>query len=266
MLSWFSLQVARQVTRIASSLQRPIRISLLMLLLATFCSGCTQIEIPQRLLSSRRQSNVDFAVQVTAAETPGVYRVSGQADLPNRTQLTVAAVRYLYPEAPAVATGAEPTYAILDYRLVQVERGEWNTQLNLWKVAADGRYQEEWQIDQQRLGLQWQPDDNVVFLATLTPIERLAKLEQQLARRGRRFASGTVLSTAEGQRYAQAHQLLSVALPTGSTTPPPPRPEAHNYGWGDRYLIPQEPQNPTQLQRPAERITTAPRRPEELLR
>ncbi|HEY9643918.1 MAG TPA: hypothetical protein V6C57_25735, partial [Coleofasciculaceae cyanobacterium] len=89
--------------------------------------------------------------------------------------------------------------------------------------------------------------------------------EQQLAEQGLRLANGTVRSTSEGQRYAQVNQTLAIALPTGETTPPRPQLDEVNYGWGYRYLIPNEPPNPYDLEFPGDRQTNAPPRPEEFL-
>jgi len=229
-------------------------------LLLPIASGCTQLQ------SLFQWSEADLKIQVTGTDTPGLYTIRGSTNLPENTQISVAAVRYLQLESPdrsAIPLNLNPTYSILAYAPATVRQGEWQTQLNLWRVAADGRYQESWQIEQNQLGLSHQPDETVIFLATLTPIDELSALEQELARRGIRLAQGSVLSTSDGFRYAQVQQALAVDLPTGQTAP---NPEDDNFGWGDRYLIPQEPQNPTNLEFPEERLTDAPANPEELLR
>lgn len=207
----------------------------------------------------------------------GVYAIAGETRLPENTQITVAAVRYLaVDELPADKLPVDsllvnssqynptPTYSILAYQSAKVTKGKWQTQLDLWQVARDGKYQESWQLEQSRLGVSFKPSEKVMFLATLTPADDLSALEQQLAKRGMRLSSGTVRSTSEGQRYAQVNQSLAIALPTGKTAPPTSAEEA-NFGWGDRYLIPQEPQNPYDLQFPGDRQTNAPPMPGEFL-
>lgn len=228
-------------------------------LLLPVVSGCTQIQ------SLFQWSEADLKIQVTDTDTPGLYIIRGSTNLPEDTQISVAAVRYLQLESldrTATPLNPNPTYSILAYAPATVKQGEWQTQLNLWQVAADGNYRESWQIEQNQLGLSLQPDETVIFLATLTPIDELSALEQELAKRGIRLAQGSVLSTSDGFRYAQVQQALAVALPTGQTNP---NPEDDNFGWGDRYLIPQEPQNPTNLEFPEERLTDAPAKPEEAL-
>lgn len=244
-------------------------LSLSVLLLST---SCAQI----RWLPPNAGATADLSVTVTASQIPGTYTIAGSANLPDQTEMTIAAVRYLYlgvPVGVAAQYGASeqlnpnPTYSVLAYQTVQVNQGKWQTDLNLWQVAPNGSFQESWQLEQPRLKLALQPDANVIFLATLAPIEQLAQLEQQLNRQGLKLESGIVRTTAEGQRYAQVNQLMSIALPTGTTAPPSlPTLEADNFGWGKRYIIPFEPQNPTRPQLPAQRQTNAPSAPNEFLR
>jgi hypothetical protein len=222
--------------------------------------SCAQLRLPGQF------SDVTLNLNVTAADIPGVYRIAGETNLPDKTQLTIAAVRQLSLKNSAAANfKLNPTYSILAYQPVTVTGGKWSTQLNLWQVAPNGKYQETWQLEQTRLGLSLQPAEEVIFLATLTPPDKLSRLEQQLADRGMRLAGGTVLSTPDGQRYAQVNQVIAVALPTGETSPPIPQADEVNYGWGYRYLIPQEPQNPYTLEFPKERQTNAPPQREEFL-
>lgn len=222
--------------------------------------GCTQIQIQ----SLFQWSEIDLNIQVADTDTPGIYSVRGKTNLPENTEISIAAVRYLQLEGTdRPDANLNPTYSILAYVPAEVKQGEWQANLNLWRVAADGTYQEIWQIEQDKLGLSLQPEADVIFLATLTPIDELSELEQKLAKQGIRLAGGSVFSTSEGSRYAQVQQTLAVALPTGQTTP---NPEDANFGWGPRYIIPQEPQNPTRLEFPNQRLTDAPPKPEELLR
>jgi hypothetical protein len=247
------------------SLRRIFLIGLVLPLLL-FSTGCNGLWVPGRL------SDVPLTIRITPLKQ-GIYEITGEARLPKNTEITVAAVRYLsIDDSPDSRGGAAaqlsptPTYSILAYQSAKVAQGKWQTQLNLWQVADDGKYQESWQLEQARLELSLQPSEKVMFLATLTPAADLSAIEQQLARRGLQLASGSVRSTPEGQRYAQVNQFLAIALPTGNTVPPTPRAEEANYGWGDRYLIPQEPQNPYDLQFPGDRQTSAPSVPDEFLR
>ncbi|MBD3880774.1 hypothetical protein IFO70_03290 [Phormidium tenue FACHB-886] len=233
--------------------------NLFVLLPLLLCISCTSLRFPGQL------EDIELTLRVEAAEPQGVYAVSGETNLPNETELTVVAIRYLSLDEPA---GFKPTrtYSILAYQPTEVQNGKWQTQLNLWQVAPDGDYQESWQLEQARLGLSFQPATDVIFLATLTPPDKLSRLEQLLAAHGMRLSNRTVQTTPEGQRYAQIDQTIAIALPTGATTPPQPDPNEENYGWGYRYLIPKEPQNPYDLAFPKERQTNAPADPNEFLR
>ena len=231
----------------------------LVLLPILFCVSCTSLPLGQL-------ADADLNLQVAATEKPGVYALAGETNLPDRTQLTVMAVRYLAVENPVAGSKPDPTYSILAHQTAQIQHSKWQAELNLWQVAPDGQYQETWQLEQPQLGLSLQPATDVVFLATLTPADKLSHLEPQLALRGMRLSDRTVQTTAEGQRYAQVDQAIAVALPTGKTTPPLPNPNLINYGWGDRYLMPQEPQNPYDLAFPSIRQTSAPPAADEFLR
>ncbi|NJO78472.1 MAG: hypothetical protein HC827_08055 [Cyanobacteria bacterium RM1_2_2] len=229
-------------------------------------AGCSQAQLPV-ILQQKPLQNVDLQWRVNQSSQPGSYQIAGQTNLPDQTQLTVAALRYLYPLAAANRKlNANPTYTILDYQSAVVQSGKWQTRLNLWQVAADGTFQENWQMEQQGLATRFNPQSEVVFLVSLAPIEQLSTLQQQLASEGQQINRSLLRSTSIGERYAQSQQILAIALPTGNTLAPPPQLEAENFGWGRRYLLPQEPQNPTKLERPSDRLTTAPARPEEFLR
>lgn len=230
-------------------------------------TGCTPVELPAALIHNKPLKEIALDWQVDKLTEPGTYEIAGKTNLPDRTQLTVAALRYLYPVAAAARKlNDNPTYTILDYQSVTVEQGAWQTQLNLWQVDADKTFKENWQIDQQGLAMRFNPGDEVVFLVTLTPIDQLLDLKQPLSTKGQTFQSSRIRTTPEGELYAQSQQTLTIELPTGKSTSASPQLQAENFGWGRRYLIPQEPQNPTQLEQPNDRQTDSPARPEEFLR
>ncbi|MCU0524301.1 MAG: hypothetical protein MUF72_05700 [Elainella sp. Prado103] len=243
-----------------------------------------------------QEKNIRWDMQVIPTNKPGQYEIEGQANLPDRTTLTVIAVRYLQSDrstqsnpkpsnatpnrssdqltssnqTPSIRTNStlpdDPTYSILDYSPVQVIDGEWRTRLNLWQVETDGRYQEPWQLEQPRLNLSWQPDAEVIFLTTVTPSGTLPNLEQLLSQQGLQFPAQTLRVTSDGERFAQISQSIEIQLPTGKTNPGAPSLDDQNDGWGERYIIPKEPQNPTRLTFPENRQTNAPPRTAEFLR
>lgn len=234
-----------------------------MLLLLT--SGCSQL----LGRSSQQLGTTELNLQVKPASSPGTYTTTGTTDLPNGSQIRVAAIRYLHPQQPASRDlNPKPTYAFLDYQVAEVKQGKWEIQLNLWNVAKDGRFQETWQLEQPKLELALKPDDEVVFLATNAIELRsdlVRRLDEQLRKRGKTLENGEVLTTPENQRYIQAGQVLAIALPTGVTTPPGIKPEDINGGWGNRFLMPPEAQNPIKLEMPKERRTNSLPAPKEFL-
>jgi hypothetical protein len=233
-------------------------------------SGCE----PLRTLFHRPLEKVDLQMQVNPSSNPGTYGLSGRADLPDSSAIRIAAIRYLKPTNPASQKlNPKPTYAILDYQSAIVKSGKWQGQLNLWQVAPDGRYQEAWQLHQDSLKLPTSPDSDVIFLATLAPIngaDPLQAVEQALKQQGREFDTRLISGTSDGQRidavrYLRVAQSLPIGLPTGQTTPPAPRPEDIHGGWGNRFIIPPEPPNPDLLEFPKERRTNAHPAPQEFL-
>lgn len=227
----------------------------LVLMLAT---SCTQIKLPVQ------RGDVSLDIRTVTAQPNGVYTLAGNTDLPKDTEITVAAVRLLAPKG-AIAADPDPVYSLLAYESVKTEGDTWQAELNLWEVAPDGRYQETWQLEQSRLNMTFEPDGEVIFLATLAPLETLTQLEQRLAQRNLEFASNIVRTTAEGEQYIQAVRVEAIALPTGATTPPPTRPEDLNGGWGNRYVLVPEPPTEVEYEFPEERKTDAPPRIGEFL-
>jgi len=235
------------------------------MLLLALGTGCTQLKGN----FSRQLSAATFKFQVIE-RSPGAYTIAGNTDLPDNSKVAVAAVRYLYPaNQSAQNLKLNPTYSILDYQAVEVKQGKWQTTLNLWKAAPDGRFQETWQFDQAQLRVPFKPVKEVVFLATVAPVrlvDQLRSLEQQLAKQKMKLDAQLIRTTAEGQQYVQVSQTQTVPLPAGSSKPPVSRPEELNGGWGNRFLMPKESQNPYKLELPAERKTNAPMASQEFLR
>ena len=188
----------------------------------------------------------------------------GRTAFPDRTALRVAAIRYLYPKAQrpnAQALGSRPTYSILAYNdSAVVENGTWNVPLSLWQTALDGQPLEAWQITQAPLNLQVRPDEKVIFIATLAPgikVDALQSLEQQLLSKNQALDPAVVNRTVNGDRFLQMMQTVDAALPTGKQDPLSAIPDDLNGGWGNRFLMPDEPPNPNNLEFPANRRTNA---------
>lgn len=222
-------------------------------------AACNQIA------PSQSPKDVDLSLRVSA-EQQGVYALAGQTNLPDKTPLVVMAIRQLQPAAPASeAASALPTYSILAYQPTQITQGQWQAQLKLWQVDADGAYREPWQIEAAKLNLAVEPHSEVQFVVTLGPQGGLASLEERLRANGLRLPRPLLRTTLEGDRFLLAEQPLRVPLPSGSTTPPVVHPGDRNGGWGDRHLLVPEPPLPYTLEPEDQRRTDAPATAEEYL-
>ena len=238
-------------------------------ILLVLTTGCSQVSLKAQKLPSLLpdfSTNANFQLSVTPSARPGVYTVAGTTNLPDKSRIAIAAIRYLRTTKP-LDQSVKPhlTYSILAYQDVKVNQGKWQTSLNLWKVAPNGTFQEAWQLEQSKLGLKLEPEPGVTFLATVEPTDSLSELEQQLKKQGIKLVSNVVRNTFEGEQYIQGNQILSVALPTGQTTPPGQRPEDLNGGWGPRYLLIPEPPNTNKFEQPNKRRTNAPLSPGEFV-
>lgn len=244
---------------------RLVKYGISIALVLSVSTGCTRLH--SRLF--KQPANADFTIQVNE-QLPGTYAIAGNTNLPDKSQIAIAAVRYLYPaDSGSQLLKPNPTYSILAYQSVAVKQGKWSATLNLWQVAPNGQFQEAWQLDKTRLKLSVQPAKEVVFLATLVPegqVDQLQTLAHQLAKRNLKLDHRLVRATVDGQQYLQVSQTQAIALPTGSTLPPTARLDEMNGGWGDRFVIPQESQNPYKLEFPSTRKTNASASPKEFLR
>jgi hypothetical protein len=237
-------------------------------------SGCARVPAldsqMRSLMGSRSPSSTNLQFQIAPGSTPGTYEVSGRTDFPDQSEIRVAAIRYLKPtQSTPLDFKSKPTYSVLAYQPTKIINGKWQTTLNLWQVAKDGRFQEAWQINQSKLKLPVKPIPEVVFFATLAPgenVDQLQPLEQELQKLGKQLDSSNIGNTADGQRFLRVSSQLKVALPTGSTTPPKMTAADINGGWGNRFLIPPEPPIPYKLEFPKERRTNAPAASSEFLR
>ncbi len=245
---------------------RGLVIIALLLVLSTGCSSVSSKARQLPTLLPDLSTDANFQLRVTPSERPGLYTVAGTTNLPDESRIAVAAVRPLRVSSPqSQSKRPNQTYSILAYRDIKVNKGKWQTTLNLWKVAPNGRFQEAWQLEQSKLGIKLEPDPEVTFLATVEPTDALSELESQLKKQGIKLVSNIVRNTAEGEQFVQVGQVLPVALPTGQTTPPELRPDDLNGGWGPRYLLIPEPPNTNKFEQPDKRRTNAPLSPTELI-
>ena len=189
------------------------------LLLLMFCTGCSVAS--DWFQAQFSPSNIELAIlQVEPATRPGIYTVSGNTTLPEQTQVTVAAVRLLGDFQSTSNENAEPAYEILDRQFAMVEQGNWQANLNLWRVDSDGNFREAWQITQQHLETQFEPSSEVTFTATFDPAQQPPNFQQQIEEESNLARANLAQYNSDGELYLQTSRTLTIALPIGNTAPP----------------------------------------------
>jgi hypothetical protein len=176
----------------------------LLLLIGSY--GCQQ--------KTRQEVQLEMtSVQQTGSN--GEYSLQGSTNLPDSSQIAVTAVRYLIPttgqQKSVLQDEGNINRSILDRQIVEVKQGRWQADLDIWKVAPDGKFQEVWQANQAQMKLR--PDSDVSFIATFEPTAQFNRAEIRLEGKQIQF-------TNEGEVYVSASQRFSVPLPVGKTTPP----------------------------------------------
>jgi hypothetical protein len=227
------------------------------LLLVVLCASC----------SSPKPPEVALKLSVQPASSSGLYNVTGSTNLPEHSQITVAAIRYLRPtDQEFLDSDPNATYSILARQIVEVSQGKWQANLNLWQVAPDGRFQEAWQLNQSQIGLSLNPASEVSFVAIFDPATQPPKRKKN--EEVQDFRGSLVRFTLEGQPYVQASQTLQVSLPVGRRPPPVLKAEDMNGGWGNRYEVKPQPAVAINIrpQLPKTNQTDAPLSPSEFLR
>lgn len=174
-----------------------------------------------------------LSLQVDPSKNSGEYTITGSANLPENTLITVMAIRSLDVADPLFSESYTYT-SILDRRFAEVRDGQWQTQLKLWQVAPDGQFQEIWQLDRSRWTFDPIPAPEVAFIALIEPDSQIPTLRQEFQAQGPPSTQNVVWLPTERTWYVQATQRLPVTLPTGKTKPPQLKAEDINWGWGER--------------------------------
>lgn len=221
--------------------KRPITINVLiassLLLLAS--SGC----------SNKSQNEAQLEIQsIQREDSRGLYKVVGSTNLPESSRIAITAVRYLRPtttntEQIVGDNDGNVNRSILARQIVEVKQGKWEADLNLWEVSPNGNFVEVWQTNKNYKTLT--PEREVSFIATFNPVGQVPSSDkdspqptfQELEGKSLRFSN-------EGEKYVQASQYRSIALPVGKTTPVQV-PEEFNNGWGNRYQLKAQSENST---------------------
>ena len=203
-------QLRTDLIRLLSNQFKQLGAGLTLTLLITGCQG-----LPTWISPQRSSAPVDLSISQISAGTGGSYAISGSAILPNATQLTVAAIRYLN----AASSSAPPSYAILDRQVATVSDGHWDARLNLWQSSAQGQLQESWQTDSATASAT--PEPTVTFLVTVDPPHQQTDLKQQVEALSPSAQATLSRFTTDGELYLQTSKLLTVPPPQVSITTVP---------------------------------------------
>ncbi|MGB7443120.1 MAG: hypothetical protein WA919_18805 [Coleofasciculaceae cyanobacterium] len=185
-------------------------------------------------------------MSVQPVNNPGIYNVTGTTNLPDKSQIAIAAIRYLRTDDDTfIDTELDTNYSILDRKIVEIDQGKWQTNLILWQVSPDGRFREAWQLNQPLVGQSLNPTKQVTFIATFDPSAKLPSnsdegisVSEEQEQQVQELQGDLVRFNQEGNPYVQASQSLRIGLPVGRKSPPALRTEDINGGWGNRYELP----------------------------
>jgi hypothetical protein len=250
-----------QITPLRWALSRAALLGIT-LLTPSLLSGCVRVTSPQ----------IEFSLEVESAGQPGEYQLSGKTNLPDRTKVTVQALRVL--TSPKQGS---PNYSILGREVVEVAQGQWRTSLRIWQVDEKGKYQETWQAI-PKFAKGTQVDPKITFMAITDPGNQPANLDQQLQDLGKRLEGDKIFFDPQGRWYAQVQDARPVALPSGGTSAPSPEPNGVKTKLDVRQQVATtKPEDVPKAQKPGEnpqlpapkdqeRQIDAPLRPQEMLR
>lgn len=207
----------RYLTFSVKFMRKFLPVWLLLVLVILLNYGCSRLQNPVNLSANSPPLQLTIE-QVETSGQPGTYALRGKAALPDKTRLSVSAIRdFTLPSAALETEFDDPQYAILDRKFAVVEQGVWQTELMLWKVAPDGRYQESWQLEMPVPPQGSSPDPTVTFLVTLEPATFTKVVDRKLEASLNKTQSPILGFTNSGEPYLRVAQAVAVALPTGGT-------------------------------------------------
>jgi hypothetical protein len=158
----------------------------------------------------------ELTLEVQPTGKSGVYAVSGQTTLPNRSRITIQAMRQLEPGKGSRLTNQKPVYSILDRQQVEVTDGKWQANLTLLRNMA-GAEREPWQISSSQIGLALQPKTDVTFWAVSDKLD--APLDIRTTKDSNQPLENAVLQfSRDGSAYLQAKQTLAISAPLVKAT------------------------------------------------
>jgi hypothetical protein len=187
-----------------SGLLSRLRLGLFPGLIGSLLVGCNQI----------KPLNPEFTMQVQPTGPAGTYTVSGQTNLPKSPPITITvqAIRKLRPLANTRSTNREPLYAVVAKEQVETQDGQWQTTLKLQQPNSAGTPLESWQLNQNQVPLEVEPEAQVSFVAATAPLDRSIRFVD-LTEPGAQSNDSAVLQTTNGNNYLKTEKTIALAPP-----------------------------------------------------
>jgi hypothetical protein len=217
---------------------RKIILSIFLALVITLNTACSQV-FSQIITPLRGNSSITALTidQIRKSDNPGQFMLSGKADLPEQTELTISAIRRLTLLSNDKPSDTDQLYGILDRKTTLVKNGNWQAELSLWEINSEGYYQENWQANEGEISDRIEPDQTINFLLTVEPEDFVDyttnfnpnKLNDQL--------SDLIRFTPEGESYLSASKDLPVPLPQKVKASRLDLPQAPDVSWQNRTLL-----------------------------
>jgi hypothetical protein len=159
--------------------------------------------------------NPEFTIQVQPTGATGTYTVSGQTNLPKSSPITITvqAIRKLRPLGNTRLTNREPLYAVVAKERVETQDGQWQTTLKLQQPNGTGTPLESWQVNQNQVPLEVEPEAQISFVATTAPLDRSIRFID-LTEPGAQGTNNSVLQTTNGNNYLKTEKAINLAPPS----------------------------------------------------
>lgn len=206
-----------QVVILSGKIMNKVLVSIFLAFLMIMGSGCSRM---QGIIGSftDHEVAVNFTItEVNASGQSGNFSLKGDASLPDQTRLAVSAVRKLNKtSSDNGAAGGKPSYAILDRQFALVKDGQWQANLTLKQLDANGSGFENWQFETDLLQTALDPSSTVSFLVTLEPTSFSKDIEQLLTNAAINQGDTQLNFTTDGDAYLQISQSMAIPIPSGT--------------------------------------------------
>jgi hypothetical protein len=175
-------------------------------LIGSLLVGCNQVQ----------PLNPEFTMEIKPTGAGGTYNIMGQTNLTKPpTTVTIQAIRKLRPLANATRlTNREPMYAVVAEDRVETQDGKWQATLKLIQSDSTGTPLESWQINQNQVPLEVEPEGQVSFIAVTAPLDRSIRFVELNGSGAGSITNPVLQSATDGSNYLKAEQSITIAPPT----------------------------------------------------